>query len=151
PEMAGLRGTTVATAFCERLLGPWGAATASAAVMISVFGALNGNLLVGPRVLYAMSEDHLAPGFASHVHPRYHTPARAIMMLAAWPALLVLAATALTSSHVPTFSIAGFHVDLNVPQGKPLFDVMTDFAMFGAIIFETLAVSSIFVFRRRMP
>ena len=27
--------------------------------------------------------------------------------------------------------------------------MLTDFAMFGAVIFETLAVSSIFVFRRR--
>ena len=34
---------------------------------------------------------------------------------------------------------------------KSLFDMMTDFAMFGAIIFETLAVATIFVFRRRLP
>ena len=32
-------------------------AVASAAVMCSVFGALNGNLLVGPRLLYAMGKD----------------------------------------------------------------------------------------------
>ncbi len=32
-----------------------------------------------------------------------------------------------------------------------MFDTLTDFAMFGAVIFETLAVSTIFVFRRRMP
>ena len=29
--------------------------------------------------------------------------------------------------------------------------MITDFAMFGAISFETLAVASIFVFRRRYP
>ena len=28
---------------------------------------------------------------------------------------------------------------------------MTDFAMFGAVAFETLAVATIFVFRRRIP
>ncbi len=61
PDMAGLTDTTVATVFSLRLLGPLGAAAASAAVMCSVFGALNGNLLVGPRLLYAMGEDGLAP------------------------------------------------------------------------------------------
>jgi basic amino acid/polyamine antiporter, APA family len=150
-EMASLKGSTVATAFCERLLGPWGMAAASAAVMMSVFGALNGNLLVGPRVLYAMSEDGLAPRFAGRVHARYHTPAWAILMLAAWSTLLVMAATALAAYRMPVFNVHGVVVDLNVPQDKPLFDIMTDFAMFGAIIFETLAVSSIFVFRWRLP
>src|SRR5690606_19685238 len=58
-EMAKLRDTTVATEFSLRLPGPLGAAAASAAVMCSVFGALNGNLLVGPRLLYAMGEDGL--------------------------------------------------------------------------------------------
>ena len=61
PEMAGLKDTTVATVFSMRLLGPLGAAVASAAVMGSVFGALNGNLLVGPRLLYAMGHDGLVP------------------------------------------------------------------------------------------
>ena len=54
---------------------------ASAVVMISVFGALNGNLLVGPRLLYAMGEDRLAPRALSEVHPRYRTPALAILVL----------------------------------------------------------------------
>ena len=37
-------------------------------------------------------------------------------------------------------------------MAKPLdFDLLTDFAMFGSLTFETLAVLSIFVFRYRMP
>ena len=31
------------------------------------------------------------------------------------------------------------------------FDLLTDFAMFGVVIFETLVVASIYVFRRTMP
>jgi amino acid transporter len=151
PEMATLKKTTVATAFSEQLLGPGGAALASAAIMMSVFGALNGNLLVGPRVLYAMSEDGLAPRALARVHPRFRTPAWAIVMLAAWSSVLVLAAAALSVYRLPVFEVHGVAVDLNVPEGKPLFDIMTDFAMFGAIIFETMAISSIFVFRRRLP
>src|SRR5262249_32640236 len=38
-----------------------------------------------------------------------------------------------------------------LPVGKDPFDVMTDFAMFGALSFETSAVASIFVYRRRYP
>jgi amino acid transporter len=34
---------------------------------------------------------------------------------------------------------------------KSPFDALTDFAMFGAVIFETLAVTTIFVFRRKYP
>jgi APA family basic amino acid/polyamine antiporter len=137
-EMVRLKETTVATAFSLRLLGSLGAATASAAVMASVFGALNGNLLVGPRLLYAMGEDGLAPPRLREVHPRYRTPALAIAVLAAWSSLQILIVAFLTWIGV-------------LAESKSHFDVLTDFAMFGAVIFETLAVVSIFVFRRRWP
>jgi amino acid transporter len=151
PEMAGIKDTTVATVFSQKLLGPIGAAAASAAVMCSVFGALNGNLLVGPRLLYAMGEDGLAPRALRDVHPRFRTPALAILVMAAWSCFLVLAGAAATRYRLPEFTLGSWTIDLNVPEGKPLFDVMTDFAMFGAVLFETSAVATIFVFRRRMP
>jgi amino acid transporter len=138
PEMAALRDTTVATEFSQRLLGPLGAAAAAAAVMFSTFGALNGNLLVGPRLLYAMGADGLAPAALHRVHPRYHTPAAAILVLTAWAALLVVGVAVLTETGV-------------LDPHKSHFDILTDFAMFAAVIFETLAVLSIFVFRRRLP
>lgn len=150
-EMAKIKDTTVATAFSLRLLGPIGAAAASAAVMCSAFGALNGNLLVGPRLLYAMGEDRLAPRFLGAVHPRFHTPAWAILFMGGWASTLVLLAAALTRTRLPELSLFGFTLDINVPRNKALFDILTDFAMFGALIFETLAVAAIFVFRRTLP
>jgi basic amino acid/polyamine antiporter, APA family len=143
--------TTAATVFSLKLLGPIGAAIASAAIVWSVFGALNGNLLVGPRVIYAMGEDGLAPRAMAAVHPRFRTPAAAIVVMGIWSALLILAGAALTRYRLPLFSIAGRTLDLNVPEGKALFNIMTDFCMFGAVVFETLAVATIFVFRRRFP
>src|SRR5262249_18047361 len=137
-EIANLKDTTTATEFSLRLLGPIGAALASAAVMISVFGALNGNLLVGPRLLYAMGEDGLAPRALGAVHPTFRTPAIAILVMAGWSAALVIGVAVLTE--------VGF-----LDPRKSHFDVLTDFAMFGAVIFETMAVLSIFVFRRRYP
>jgi amino acid transporter len=133
--MAEMKETTVATEFSLRLLGSLGAAAASAAVMCSVFGALNGNLLVGPRLLYAMGDDGLAPRALGEVHARYHTPALAIAVLAAWASLQVVTVAFLTW--------IGW-----LEESKSHFDRLTDFAMFGAVIFETLAVVSIFVFRR---
>jgi amino acid transporter len=151
-EMRGLKNTTVATAFCLRLLGPVGAGVAAAAVMCSVFGALNGNLLVGPRVLYAMGQDRLAPRGLSDLHARYRTPALAIVVVAIWSCLLVLGGAALSRFSLPVIDLSEhYEINFNLPQGKPLFDVLTAFAMFGAVIFETLAVATIFVFRARMP
>src|SRR5262249_12804568 len=137
-QMANVLDKPVATEFSLRLLGSVGTVVMSAVVMCSVFGALNGNLLVGPRLLYAMGEDGLAPHALGRVHPRYHTPAVAILVFAGWAMLLVLG--------IPLVKQAGW-----LPEGKAPFDVLTDFAMFGAVIFETMAVLSIFVFRRRYP
>jgi amino acid transporter len=150
-DMARLSGTTVAAAFAERLLGPVGGAVASGAVMASVLGALNGNLLAGPRVLYALSADGLAPRRLAAVQPRFRTPAGAILVMAGWASVLVLAAAALARYRVPVLSFGGWKLDVNLPPTKPLFDVITDFAMFGAVVFETLAVATIFAFRRRLP
>jgi amino acid transporter len=128
----------VVTVMFLRLLGPIGTMLASAAVMCSVFGALNGNLLVGPRLLYAMGEDRLAPEVLRTVHARYRTPAVAIWVMAGWSALLVLSVAVLTYTEV-------------LDPSKSHFDYLTDFAMFGAVVFETMAVVSIFVLRRKMP
>jgi amino acid transporter len=149
-QMKELKDTTVATEFCFRLLGPAGALIASAIVMISVFGALNGNLLVGPRLLFAMGHDGLAPRKLQELHPRFGTPALATAVLAAWSCILVLGLGALLQSDLPLFDSGQVG-----PDGKPVkkspFDVVTDFAMFGATTFETLAVASVFVFRWKIP
>jgi amino acid transporter len=129
---------TVAIGFCRRLLGPLGVALAAAAVMTSVFGALNGNLLVGPRLLFAMSRDRLAPEALERVHPRYRTPALAIWVLAGWSSGLVLGVAALQELEL-------------LKKGKDHFDILTELAMFGAVIFETMAVLSIFAFRKKYP
>jgi amino acid transporter len=150
-QMKELRDTTVATEFCFRLLGPVGALIASAIVMISVFGALNGNLLVGPRLLFAMGHDGLAPRKLQELHPRFGTPALATAVLAAWSCLLVFGVGAMTQYRLPVIPLGLADLDVNLPAGKSPFDVVTDFAMFGATTFETLAVASVFVFRWKIP
>jgi basic amino acid/polyamine antiporter, APA family len=150
-EMAKWTESPIASEFARRLLGPTGGALISLAIAISTFGALNGNILVGPRTLFAMGRDGLAPGRLMRVHPRYHTPAAASVVLSLWSAGLVLGGAALTRFRFPEFHFFGWMIDPNLPERKPLFDVLTDYAMFGAVVFETMAVVSIFVFRWKRP
>lgn len=148
-EISRLKETTVAAEFSKRLLGPMGGAVAAAAVLCSVLGAINGNLLGGSRLVFAMGRDRVAPTKLSAVHPRFHTPAYAIIALAAWSGLLVFGAAALSRRPLPWLYIGRYNLDLNVPPGKAAFDILTTYAMFGAVAFETLAVATIFTFRRR--
>ncbi len=150
--MRGQGGQTpVAALFCLRLLGNAGLMVAAAAVMISVFGALNGNLLVGPRLLYAMGKDQLAPAALAQVHPRFHTPVPAALTLAGWSVLLVIGVAVLVDNPLPTFTVAGWELNLNVRAGTDAFDLLTDYAIFGSVSIETLAIASLFAFRRRYP
>ena len=78
---------------CRRHLrgadGAGAAGAISALVMFSAFGALNGIVLVGPRVYYQMSQDGLWFKWASHLHPAFQTPDRAIILQASWSSVLV--------------------------------------------------------------
>lgn len=136
-EMAALPdGSIVAAVVGGKLLGPIGEVLTLAAVMTSMFGAANGNLLAGARVSFAMADDGLAPRWLSWVHARFRTPVNSITALAACSVLLVF---------------GGAWARSQFEMKRQLFDMLTDFAMFGAVIFETLAVTTIFVFRRRLP
>lgn len=146
-----LSSTPLATEFVSVLVGPIGLVIASAIVMTSVLGALNGNILVGPRLLYAMGHDNLAPRALAQIHPRYHTPANATWVMTIWGCLLVVCVGAMTQYRLPAIPLGFAELDLNVPPGKSPFDIMTDFVIFGSVTFETLAVATIFVFRRTIP
>jgi basic amino acid/polyamine antiporter, APA family len=80
----------VAADMMLRLLGSPGAAAVSIAAMISIFAALNGSILSGSRVPYAMARDGYFFRPLARVHPKRHTPAASILALSAWAAVLVL-------------------------------------------------------------
>jgi basic amino acid/polyamine antiporter, APA family len=87
-EVAG--SERVAADMMHRILGVHGAGAVSAAVMISIFAALNGSLLSGSRVPFAMARDGYFFHAAARVHPRFRTPSVAIGLLGVWSSLLVL-------------------------------------------------------------
>jgi amino acid transporter len=150
-QMAHLGQFNAAAEMCRLLLGRAGVIFASIVVLVSVLGGLNGNLLAGSRVLFALGRDQLAPAALAQVHPRFHTPHLSILVLACWSSLLVLVTGWLIEHPLPVVRAGRWALDLNLPRGKALFDVMSDYSMFGAAIFETLAVATVFVFRHRLP
>jgi APA family basic amino acid/polyamine antiporter len=85
--------THVAADAADVLLGGGGASLMAAIVLVSTFGAVNGIILVGPRVYYAMAEDGLLFRWLGAVHPRFGTPGHAIVVQAAWASVLALTNT----------------------------------------------------------
>lgn len=158
-ELAEIDESTFAAArVCSRLLGPYGAAAASAAVMVSTFGALNSNILTGPRVIFAMARDRLFPAAVAHVHPVYRTPDIAIIAESVWAVLLILGSDLLTRVPVPS-GLESLPVWLADPlrqsisgmRTKAIFDVLTDFVIFGQFVFYLLSAAAVFVLRAKRP
>jgi APA family basic amino acid/polyamine antiporter len=80
----------VAAEMMRRILGPRGADAVSAAAMISIFAALNGSILAGSRIPYALARDGFFFKPYAKISPAYHTPGVALILLSVWSAVLVL-------------------------------------------------------------
>lgn len=85
--------TRVAADAADVVLGGGGARLMAALVVISTFGAVNGIILVGPRVYYSMSRDGLLFKWLGGIHPRFQTPHRALVLQGVWAAALVFTNT----------------------------------------------------------
>ena len=105
-------------------MGSAGTDFVSLAVMISTFGTLNGSMMTGPRVFFAMAEDRLFFRKLAEVHPRFGTPATCIVLAA----------------------LLGI-VFVSVRE----FAQLADQFIIGIWPFYALAVAAIFVLRRRRP
>jgi APA family basic amino acid/polyamine antiporter len=89
PAAAVAASDRVAAEMMRRILGGPGAAAVSIAAMVSIFAALNGSILSGSRVPYAMARDGRFFASLAHVHPGRRTPSRSILLLSLWSAVLV--------------------------------------------------------------
>lgn len=92
--------------------------------LVSIAASLSAMTLAGPRVYYAMAQDGLFLDVARTVHPRWRSPSAAIWMQTAWSGLLVL---------------SGSLADL------------VNYTGFAIMLFAGVAVSAVFVLRRRNP
>jgi len=114
----------VAAAAVTRVVGTTTAGFISVLILVSIFGAMNGMVLTGPRVYYAMAQDGVFfPAFA-RLSARYRTPTLAIVMQGAWAAGLSLLGT---------------------------FQQLFTYVIFTAWIFYGAAVAAVVVLRLKQP
>jgi basic amino acid/polyamine antiporter, APA family len=113
---------SAAAASVATVVGPTSAKLIAIAIAISIFGAVNGIILTSSRVYYAMATDGLFFQKLAEVHPRYRTPAFAVMSGSVWAALLALTGT---------------------------FQQLFTYTVFTGWLFYGIAAASIFVYRRR--
>lgn len=120
----GSSGRVAADAM-ESVLGPAGGRIIAGAIFISTFGTAGIYTLTAPRIYFAMARDGLFFRSVATVHPRYGTPAVAIIVQSAWAIILVLF--------------------------WGTFENLISYVVFTDWIFFALAAASVFVFRRRRP
>lgn len=114
----------VAAAMMRAIFGPGGAAAVSVAAMISIFAALNGSILSGARVPYAMARDGMFFASIAKVHPKFGTPGNSIIWLTLWSMLIVL-------------------------TGK--YDQLYTSVIFASWILYGMATASVIVLRKKRP
>ena len=83
-----------------------------AGVVISIYSNLSGDMLGGPRVVFASSLDNNLPRFLGKVHPKYKTPHIAIVFFAVVIGVFALSGTFKYLAVVATGSL--LLVDLGV-------------------------------------
>ncbi|OCA97029.1 APC family permease [Clostridium beijerinckii] len=106
------------------LFGNMGAALIAVGIMISIFGALNGYLMTGVRIPFAMAQDNLFPfpKFFGKINEKFETP-------------------------INTFAFEVLLASLYVLSGS--FDKLTNLAVFVMWIFFVMCVCGIFILRRK--
>ena len=123
-RMGGVEENRVASEVAGIVLGPAGVTLISIAILVSTFGCVNGLILGGARVLFAMSRDGLFFRAAGRVDPVTHTPRGALLLQGVWSAVL-----ALTGSY----------------------DRLLTYVTFASLAFNALTVVGLIVLRRTQP
>jgi basic amino acid/polyamine antiporter, APA family len=88
---AATASDAIAATAASSVLGPWAGKFIALTILISVFSSTNSVILTAPRVFYAMANDSLFFQKLAEVHPRFGTPANAIIALGIWSAILACA------------------------------------------------------------
>jgi APA family basic amino acid/polyamine antiporter len=128
----------VGTAVMQAIFGPTGTVVMAAAILISTFGCLNGLILAGARVYYAMARDGLFFAAAGTTN-RQHVPAVALIAQGIWAGLLTLPVTV-------TIDKAG-----GAPKFGNLYSQLLEYIIPADLSFYALMVGAVILLRRKAP
>jgi APA family basic amino acid/polyamine antiporter len=139
----------------QTLAGPAGLTAMSLVILCSTFGAINTNLLEAPRITFAMGRDGTFFRTLGQVHAVHRTPVASILANAVL-AVALIAAAALGKRLVRDEPLSGYDWELTRRivqslQDDSIFDLLTNFVIFGSSIFYALAVFAVVVLRIRAP
>jgi APA family basic amino acid/polyamine antiporter len=107
-----------------QMFGGIGGKLMAAAIMISGFGCVNGLILSGARVYYAMAKDGLFFRNVAKLHPTYKTPVISLMVQMVWACLLCISGT---------------------------YNDLLNYVIFAVLVFYVLTIVGLFVLRQTRP
>ncbi len=125
PAAAVAASPVPASAATQIAIGRLGALLVSAGMALSMFVTLNGTIMSGGRIPFAVARDGYFFKSLAEVHPRFHTPSLALIVQCVMAIALQL--------------------------GGGSFRDFLELAIFSEWLFYMIAASTIFVFRRREP
>jgi len=124
PEIQNASQDRVGTVALQKILGDSGLYVMAGAILVSTFGCINGLILAGARVYYAMARDGLFFEAAGRISPKTHVPTAALVVQGVWTALLTLSGT---------------------------YGQLLDYVIFAALLFYALTMVSLFRLRVTRP
>ncbi len=122
PVLTG--SSRVASDSLELAIGTIGGTIVAFAILISISGAMNSNILGGPRVFYAMAREKLFFRGVAYIHPRYHVPTVSIVVSGIWASFLTMVGS---------------------------FERLFSYVIFVAWIFYALGAAAVIVLRHKQP
>ncbi len=125
PAEAIAHSAVPAAAASEAALGRWGVSLVSIGMIVSMLATLNGTIMSGGRIPFAVARDGYLFKALGEVHPKFHTPGLALVVQGAVAIVLILVGGAF----------------------RELFSL----TIFAEWLFYVVAASTIFVFRKREP
>ena len=123
-ELAAVPGSRLMDTVAERLFGFVAGDVLALFTIVSLAASISAMVIAGPRVYFAMARDGLFVPSASTVHPKFHTPASAILAQGVWSGVLVLSGT---------------------------LSQLVSYTGFAVVLFSAIAVLALFVLRHRHP
>lgn len=115
---------SVAARVAATFLGDTAQGLLAFAMVVSALSAMNGSILTGARVPFAMAADGLAPRRLARIHPRTRVPVVAILIQGAWACVLAR-------------------------SGR--FDLLTESVVFASWLFYALCAGAVLLLRARRP
>jgi APA family basic amino acid/polyamine antiporter len=117
------RNDRVATAAMEVILGGKAVTVMAVLILVSTFGCINGMVLAGARVYYAMAQDRLFFAPVGRLNDR-GVPRNGLIVQCLWACLLTLSGT---------------------------YGDLLDYVIFAVLVFYVLTIGGLFVLRRNRP